>query len=136
MAAVTVCIDFGAQENIICHCFHIYPLYLSWSDRPAAMILVYWMLNFKSTFSLSSFTLIKRLFNSSSLSTIRMVSVVYLMLIFLPAIFFLSAMLIPACDSSSPAFHMKSESVIIQSCPTFCHPIDSSLPDSSVHGSL
>ena len=31
-----------------------------------AMILVFWMLNFKTTFSLSSFTFIKRLFNSSS----------------------------------------------------------------------
>ena len=37
--------------------------------RPDAMILVFWMLSFKPTFSLSSFTLIKRLF-SSSLSAI------------------------------------------------------------------
>ena len=33
-----------------------------------AMILVFWMLSFKPTFSLSSFTFIKRLFSSSSLS--------------------------------------------------------------------
>ena len=32
------------------------------------MILVFWMLSFKPTFSLSSFTVIKRLFSSSSLS--------------------------------------------------------------------
>ena len=65
---------------------------------PDAMILVFWMLSFKPTFSLSSFTFIKRLF-SSSLSAIRVVSSVYLrLLIFLPAI------LIPACASSSPAF--------------------------------
>ena len=38
---------------------------------PDAMILVYWMLSFKPTFSLSSFTFIKRLFSSSSLSAIR-----------------------------------------------------------------
>ena len=25
MAAVTVCCDFGAQENKICHCFHFSP---------------------------------------------------------------------------------------------------------------
>ena len=25
MAAVTICSDFGAQENIICHCFHFSP---------------------------------------------------------------------------------------------------------------
>ena len=36
---------------------------------PKAMILVFWMLSFKLTFSLSSFTFIKRLFSSSSLST-------------------------------------------------------------------
>ena len=42
-----------------------------------AMILIFWMLNFNPTFSLSSFTFIKRLF-SSSLSAIRVVSVAYL----------------------------------------------------------
>ena len=65
------------------------------------MILVFRMLSFKPTFSLSSFTFIKRLFSCSSLSAIRMVSSAYLKwLIFLPAI------LIPACVSSSPAFLM------------------------------
>ena len=38
---------------------------------PDAMIFVYWMLSFKPTFSLSSFTFIKRLLSSSSLSAIR-----------------------------------------------------------------
>ena len=28
MAAVTICSDFGAQENKICHCFHCFPIYL------------------------------------------------------------------------------------------------------------
>ena len=28
MAAVTVCSDFGAQENKGCHCFHCFPIYL------------------------------------------------------------------------------------------------------------
>ncbi|MDI3349835.1 hypothetical protein DCBHLPFO_00648 [Mycoplasmopsis arginini] len=68
---------------------------------PDAMIFVFWMLSFKPTFSLSTFTFIKRLFSSSSLSAIRVVSSAYLrLLIFLPAI------LIPACVSSSPAFLM------------------------------
>ena len=59
---------------------------------PDAMIFVFWMLSFKPTFSLSSFTFIKSLFSSSSLSAIRVVSSAYLrLLIFLPAI------LIPAC---------------------------------------
>ena len=57
------------------------------------------MLSCKPTFSLSSFTLIKRLFISSSLSAIRVVSSAYLRLLI-----FLRAILIPACASSSPAF--------------------------------
>ena len=32
MAAVTICSDFGAQENIVCHCFHFFPIYLPWGD--------------------------------------------------------------------------------------------------------
>ena len=67
---------------------------------PDAMTLVFWMLRFKPTFSLSSFTFIKRFF-SSLLSAIRVVPSAYLrLLIFLPVI------LIPAYVSSSPAFLM------------------------------
>ena len=65
------------------------------------MIFIFWMMSFKSAFSLSSFTFIKRLFNSSSLSAMRVVSSAYLRLLI-----FLSAILIPACASSSLAFHM------------------------------
>ena len=64
-----------------------------------AMILVFWMLSFKPTYSLSSFTFIKRLCSPSSLSAMRVVSSAYLrLLIFLPASF------IPAYASSSPVF--------------------------------
>ena len=67
------------------------------------MILAFWMLSFKPVFSLSSFTFVKRLFSSSSLSTVRMVSSAHLkLLLFLPTI------LIPACDSSSLALSYKS----------------------------
>ena len=59
------------------------------------------MLSFKPTFSLSSFTFIKRFYSFSSLSTIRVVSSAYLRLLI-----FLLAFLIPACASSSPAFLM------------------------------
>ena len=63
-----------------------------------AMIFIFLMLSFQPTFSLSSFTFVRRLFSSSSLSAIRVVSSAYLrLLIFLPAI------LIPAGDS--PAQH-------------------------------
>ena len=54
---------------------------------PDAMILVFWMLSFKTAFSLCSFTFIKRLFSSSLLSAIGVVSSAYLsLLIFLLAI--------------------------------------------------
>ena len=66
-----------------------------------SMIFVFWMLNFKPPFSLSSLTFVKSLFSSSSLSAIRMVSFAYLRLLIL-----LLEILIPACASSSPAFHM------------------------------
>ena len=32
VAAVTICSDFGAQENKICHSFYCLPIYLPWSD--------------------------------------------------------------------------------------------------------
>ena len=47
------------------------------------MILFFWMFSFKPTFSLSTFTSIKRLFRSSSLSAIRVVSSAYLRLLLL-----------------------------------------------------
>ena len=59
------------------------------------------MLSFKQAFSLFSFTLIKRLFISSSLSAIKAVSSAYLRLL----MSFL-AILILACASSSPTFHI------------------------------
>ena len=101
MDAVTICSDFGAQENKVCHSFHCFPIYLPWSDGTWCHDLSFWMLNFKPAFSLSFFTFIKRLFSSSSLSAISVVSSAYLrLLVFLPAI------LIPAYASSSLAFHM------------------------------
>ena len=71
---------------------------------PDAMVLAFWMLSFQPAFSLSSFMLIKRLFNSSLLSAIRVkpdvVDISEHVLIFFLAI------LIPTCNSSSPAFPM------------------------------
>ena len=98
MAAVTICSDFVDQKNKVWHCFHIY---FPWSDGTRCHDLSFLNVEFKPTFSLSSFTFSKRLFSSSSLPAIRVVSSAYLrFLIFLPAI------LIPACASSSQAFHM------------------------------
>ena len=73
MAAViicTICSDFGDPKNKVCHYFHCFPIYLPWSDGDA-MILVFWMLSFMPTFSLSFFTVIKGLFSSSPLSAWR-----------------------------------------------------------------
>ena len=85
-------------NKIVSHCFHFFPIYLPWSDGTRCRDLSLCMLSFKSTFSFSSFTFIKKLL-SSSLSAIRVVSSTYLrLLIFLPAV------LIPTCASSSPAF--------------------------------
>ena len=67
--------------------------------RLAAMILVFWMLSFNPTSSLYSFTFIKRLFSSSSLSSIRVVLSAYLR-----SLIFLLVILIPLCASFSPAF--------------------------------
>ena len=67
---------------------------------PDPIILVFRMLSFKPTFSLSSFTFIKRLF-SSLLSAIRVVSFAYLRLLI-----FLLAVLTPPCASPNTAFLM------------------------------
>ena len=66
-----------------------------------AVIFVFCMSSFKPTFSLSTFTFIKKLFSSSSLSVLRVVSSAYLRLLI-----FLLAILILACASSRLTFHI------------------------------
>ena len=63
MTAITICSDFGAQKNKVSHCFHCFPIYLPWSEGTRCHDLVFWMLSFKPTFSLSSFTFINRYYN-------------------------------------------------------------------------
>ena len=77
MAAGTVHSYLGAQEKNIYHCFHFSPSICQKVMGPDAMILVFWILSFRPAFSLSSFTLINRLFSSSSLSAIRAVPYAY-----------------------------------------------------------
>ena len=67
MVAVTICSDIGAPKIKVCHGYHYSSSICHEMLGPDAMILVFWMLSFKPTFSLTSFTFIKRLFSSSSL---------------------------------------------------------------------
>ena len=104
MGAVTICSDFGAQENKISHCFHCFPICLSWSDGTRChdlrgFFFWYWVLSrlFHSPPSPSSRGSLVPL----RFSAIRVASFTYLRLFM-----FLPTVLIPACISSSPAFHM------------------------------
>ena len=91
--------------------------------RTDAMILVFWILSFKPTSSLSSFTFIKRIFSSYSLSALKVVSSACLrLLIVLPEI------LIPACASSSLAFHMMFSAFKLNKHGDNIHPWHTPLP--------
>ena len=98
MAAVTICSDFGAPQNKVCHCFHCLFAMKWWDQMPWSSFFESWVY---ARFSFFSFTFIKKLFSFSSLSATRVVSSAYLKLLI-----FLLAILIPACVSTSLAFHM------------------------------
>ena len=88
----------GAPQNKVSHCFKCFPTYLPWMMGLDAVISVFLMLNFKPAFSLSSFTLIKRLISSPSASAIRVVLSAYLrLLIFLPVILIPTAWYFAKC---------------------------------------
>ena len=99
MAAVTICSDFRAQEEEICHYFHLFPSICHEVMGPCffSYLVLSWL------FHSSSFTLDKRLFSSSSLTAVRVVSSTYLRLFM-----FLPPVLIPACNSPSLAFLIMS----------------------------
>ena len=50
VAAVTICSDFGAQENKVCHCFYFFPFYLPWSDRTRCHDISFLNVEFKTSF--------------------------------------------------------------------------------------
>ena len=54
MAEVTICSDFGAQENKVCHCFHCSPICLPWSDATRWHDLSFLNVNFQASFFHSS----------------------------------------------------------------------------------
>ena len=74
MAAVTLCSDFGVQEEEICHYFHFSSSVCYAVMGADAMILFFLILSLKPALSVFFFTLIKRVFSSSLLPDIRVVS--------------------------------------------------------------
>jgi len=74
---------------------------------PDAMIFVFWMLSIKPTFSLSTFTYIKRLLSSSSLSAIRVVSSAYLRLWYFSQQTWFQLVLLPAQRFSWCTLHVS-----------------------------
>ena len=101
MSAIAICIDFRVKKIKSVTVSIVAPSICHEVMGPDAMILVFWMLGFKPDFSTLLFHFIKRLFISSSLSAIRVGSSAYLRLLIL-----LREILIPACASSSPAYHI------------------------------
>ena len=107
MAVVTICSDFGAQKIKVWHYFHCFPIYVLWSEGPDAMILVFWILSFKPNVSLSSFTFIKKLFSSPSLSAIKVVSSSYLRLLMFLLQSWFQLVLLPAQRFSWCTLHIS-----------------------------
>ena len=129
MAVVTICSDFGDPKIKSVSVSIVSPSICHEVMGLDAMILVYWMLSFKPTISLS-FTFIKRLF-SSSLSARRVVSPAYLRLLL-----FLLAILIPAV--LHPAWHFTWCTLhIIQISRVTIHSLDILFPNfEPVHCSM
>ena len=74
---------------------------------PDSMILVFWMLCFKPAFSLSYFTFIKKLFSSSSLSAIRLMSSAYLRFCYFSCQSWFQLVIHPAQRFTSCTLHIK-----------------------------
>ena len=88
-------------KKINSHCFHFFPQLFAmqwWEPMPRSYFFEHWILS--QLFYSPLVPWLRRLFSSSSLSSMRVVWSAYLRLLFLLAI------LIPACVSSSPAFCM------------------------------
>ena len=116
-----------------------------------AMIFIFRILCFKPAFSLSSFIFIKRLFSSSLLSAIRVVSSTYLRLYWVAIPFSrgsshtrgqtqvscITGGFFTVCATREAlSLLCESESEVTQSCPTLCDPVDCSPRGSSIHGIL
>ena len=86
--------EIAVTISIFSHLFAVH-------DGTGCHDLIFKKVEFKPPFTLHPFNFIKRNFSSHSVSTMRVVSSAYLRLFI-----FLLAILISACESSSPIFHM------------------------------
>ena len=102
MAAVTICSDFGAQENKVCHCFHCFPIYLPWSDGTGCHDLSFLNVEFQPNF----FTLLLHFYQEVLQFLFAFCHNGGLSSVYLRLLIFLPAILVLACASSSPAFCM------------------------------
>ena len=101
MAAVTICSDFGASRNKVCHCCHCLPIYLSWSDGARCRDLSFLNVEFWANFFMLLFDFYQESLHLFFAFYHKCILSAYLrLLIFLPAI------LIPAFASSSRTFCM------------------------------
>ena len=50
MTEVSICSDFGAQENKVSHCFHYFPIYLPWIDGTRCHYLCFLNAEFSANF--------------------------------------------------------------------------------------
>ena len=102
MAAVTDAVILEPKKIKSVTVFIVSPSVCYEVMRPNVMIFIFSMLIFKPAFTISSFTFIKRLFNSASLSAMRMVSFAYLRSL----IFLLGNLILTWASSSLAVFHM------------------------------
>ena len=109
MAAVTICSDFETQENKSVTVSIVSPSICYEVMGLDTTIFVFWMLGFKPDFSLFSSPYINRLFSSSSLSVIRVMSSAYLRLLIFSWQSWFQLMLHPAWHFPWCTLHMEKE---------------------------
>ena len=110
-----------------------FTFYLPWIDGTGCHNLIFVMLSFKSAFSFSSFTLIKRLFSSSSLSAIRVILSAYLRCWYFSRQFWFQLVIHPVLHFPWCTLHCYYCCCLVtRLCPAVCDLIDCNAPGSSV----
>ena len=113
MAAVTICSDFGSPKIKSVTVSTVSPSIYHKVMGLDVMIFIFWTLSFKPAVSLSSFTFIKRL----------LVPLCFLLLEWYHLHIWVDIIFIPACASSSPAFHMMYPAYTLISSVTNWFPV-------------